>query len=167
MVQQRQVELAKYVEKVVKVLAVLLDLLAHELKNHRYNENLLRACTWLFNPQTPIHTTFYQLKKEHLTRYWTGTDEWRKELKKGDFVDVRVKIDLAKELNISKGWIRGRISQVRASDADIANLRDKTREEITKFMRKEKEDEIAKDGEIPEQKLLREFCNNLDRYTKS
>ena len=101
-----------------------------------------------------------------MTRYWTGNDEWRKKLKKGDFVDVRVKIDLAKELNIASGWIRGRISQVRASDADISNLRPKTREDIVKFMKKEKEDEITKEGEIPEQKLLREFCNNLAHYEK-
>ena len=84
-------------EKVSEVLKVFLEIVNHELKNDRYNENLLRACTWAFDPNAALHKNFYQLKKEHYEGQWTNKDEWRGELKKDDFVDVRVKVDTEKE----------------------------------------------------------------------
>ena len=87
----------RYMNEVSEVLKVFLDVVNHELKNDRYNENLLRACTWAFDPNAALHKNFYQLKKEHYERKWTNKDEWRGELKKDDFVDVRVKVDTEKE----------------------------------------------------------------------
>ena len=68
-------EEAIYVEKVINLLVFFMDLVLHELKHNRYNEFLLRACSWIFDPRTQLHKTYYQLKKEHLDRYWTETEE--------------------------------------------------------------------------------------------
>ena len=132
-------EEAKYVEKVIKVLVVFLDIVHHELKHQRYNENLLRACTWVFDPRTEIHKNFYQLKQEHLDRLKNKTKEqkkWRSELEEGKFVDVRVKLDHEWEEQEgieNTGWVRGRIEKVKANKFDIENLAPDIKEKIMKL----------------------------------
>ena len=87
MYEQKKMEEEKYVEKVIKVLVVFLDIVHHELKHQRYNENLLRACTWVFDPRTEIHKHFYQLKEEHFDRIKNKINlqkKWRRDLKVND-----------------------------------------------------------------------------------
>ena len=60
--------------------------------------------TWAFHPQSELHQKFYNLKKEDMEKYYTGTDEWRKSIRVGSLVDVRVDVDTNKN-NKARGWI--------------------------------------------------------------
>ena len=121
----------------VDLLSFFLDLLAHELGQNRFNENLLRSCAWGFDPRTQLHKNYYQLKQEHLDRYRTETEAeaWRRNLVVGAFVDVRVKIDLSRDTNTSHGWIRGRIIKVSACEADMNLLSVGDKDKIVERMK--------------------------------
>ena len=56
------------------------------------------------------------------------------ELKVGDHVDVRVKLDIRKddEYNGNRGWVQGRITKVSACEADINLISMKDRTAIIK-----------------------------------
>ena len=80
-----------------------------EMKQERYNDKFLEAMTWLFNPKSELHRSYFQMTVEDMDKVRTGRETWRESLKAGDRVDVRIPLDDKKQ---QMGWVQARIELI-------------------------------------------------------
>ena len=103
-------------EVVADVLEVLIRLFANELKAKRYSQSFYTAMVYLFMFDSMLHKYHYQIPDEELRKLRTSNQDWRKELKVGDKIDVYTKAD---ERGRLYGWLQGDIVKV---DGDILSV---------------------------------------------
>ena len=92
------------------------DMFAQELKAGRYNESFTCAMTWCFQPSTSLHNRNFQLSEEELKNLSTSRQEWRKELKEGDKIDVNI---VADDKDKVRGWVQGEIAAVNENNFSV------------------------------------------------
>ena len=59
----------------------------------KYDEKMMAAMTWCFDPHTDLHKNYFNMKLEDLMKKFTENQEWRHKLKAGNRVDVCVQLD--------------------------------------------------------------------------